>query len=114
MEALSKDVDIFTKYQTDRIVRLLILSVHPQYGRQGIATKLIRLSQDLAQSHGAGALEIEALNKFAARAASACGLETISTVDYASLEMDGKKPLASYPALLAEHPDGQLMACRIP
>ena len=114
LSSLSQGIDLFSLYNTDRVLGLFIVSVGDQYGRLGLATKMFEWSIEMAEAAGAGALESGAVSEFAAKALAKCGFKTIKTVPYESFEMkDGVRPMASMLEELGEHQVGRLMARRV-
>ncbi|EFX79773.1 hypothetical protein DAPPUDRAFT_319214 [Daphnia pulex] len=113
IDDLERGIDLFTTYNTKTIFELWIMSVDKTYGQLGIATALASLSLDLAKANNAGAVKCLAVSQYSAKAAAKNGLETIRTIDYATYEFNGDKPLANLTDLLAEHPVARLMARRI-
>jgi len=110
LSSLSQGIDIFSLYNTDRVLGIFIVSVGNEYGRLGLATKMFQLSIEMAEAAGAGALESGAVSEFAAKALAKCGFKTIKTVSYESFEMkDGVRPMASMLEELGEHQVGRLM-----
>lgn len=107
---LEKDIDLFTKYNTNKILKLAIMAVDKQYSGLGLGSLLVKMSIDLAKNYGAGAVAVTAVSEAAARVAAKNGLVTLRTIDYATYEVDGVKPLANKTNLLAEHRVAQFMA----
>ena len=101
---------MFSTYNTNRILHIGNLSVHPVYTRLGLGKKLIQLSCQVAEANGAGAIEVEALNQYTFQAAVACGFQTHATLDFLSFELDGVKLFENDPVFLNEHPKARLMA----
>ncbi len=112
--ALKQDVDLYDLYQTDVLIHFCMVSVDEQYGRRGLATKLIELAISLASQCGAGAIKAEALSNYAAKGFAKLGFITHKTIDYASFEYKGVKPLLENEKLLAEHRAATLIARRLP
>jgi hypothetical protein len=110
---LEHGIDLFTTYNTKKVFALGILSVDQKYGRLGLATKLVNLSLELAKANGAGAVKCSVVSQHAAKAAIKNGLETIRTIDYATYEFNGNKPLAKFTDLLAEHSLARFMTCHV-
>jgi hypothetical protein len=113
LDDLERGIDLFATYNTETIFELWILSVDKTYGQLGLATELTRLSLDLAKANNAGAVKCLAVSQYSAKAAAKNGLETIRTIDYATYEFNGDKPLANLTDLQEEHPVARLMARRI-
>jgi len=114
LQTLTKDHNLFTLYETDKVLDIIIVTVSSDFGRKGLATKLMELSIQLAIQSGAGAIQVEAVSEYTARAASKLGFEILKSIDYATFEYDGIKPLAGKEKMLSEHPAARLMARRLP
>lgn len=113
-EELNREVDLFSRYETDRIFHLCMVAVSDQYGRRGLATKLNELAVRLAVQCGAGAIKAEAVSEYPARSAIKQGFDLIKSIDYATFVYDGLTPLASVQELVQQHPTVRLMARRLP
>ncbi len=113
-EELNREVDLFARYETDRIFHLCMVAVSDQYGRRGLATKLNELAVKLAVQCGAGAIKAEAVSEYPARSAIKQGFDLIKSIDYATFVYDGLRPLASVQELVQQHPTVRLMARRLP
>ena len=113
MKTLKEGVDLHTEYQTDSILWLRILTVHPAFNRRGIGRKLMELSIEMAKDHGAGAIETNAFSEFTFKAASRLGFETLSELDFATFELNGVRPYENDPLFINEHPKARFMARRI-
>lgn len=74
----------------------------------------MELSVQLAIQNGAGAIQVEAVSEYTARAASKLGFETLKSIDYATFEYDGIHPLAGKEKMLSEHPAARFMARPLP
>lgn len=112
--ALEADIDLFTKYNTEKILSLAMMAVDKSYGQLGLASTLVELSLEVARANGAGAVKVCAVSEYAAKVAAKHGLETLRAIDYATFEFNGDKPLAYLTDLLSEHPVARLMVRRIP
>ena len=113
IDALEQGIDLFEKYNTEKVFYLAMMAVDKTFGGLGLASKLVEFSLELAKANGTGAVKVCAMSDFAAKAAAKQGLETIRTIDYATFELNGDKPLAYLPDLLSEHPVARFMARRI-
>lgn len=113
-QALSDPHDLFQLYKTDKVLDTRFVAVTPDFGRKGLATKLMELSIQLAIQKEAGAIQVEAVSEYIARAAAKLGYTTLTSVDYATFEYDGIKPLAGNVEMLADHPTARFMARRLP
>ena len=111
---LSEGVDLFSEFKTDNIFYLYILSVREDFGRLGLAKKLIQLTIELASTTNAGAIQVEATSEYSAKPMAQLGFRTFKEIDYAKFEYRGKRPLENIPELVHLHPTARLMARRIP
>lgn len=107
-------VNLFPLYQTDYVFHMCIVAVSEQYARRGLATKLNEVSVQLAIQSGAGVMKAEAISEYAIRGLAKFGFAPIKTIDYATYQYKGVKPLAGNQELLAEHPVARLMVRRLP
>lgn len=111
---LKRDVpNLFDLYQTDNILHFAAIAVHEDYSSRGLATRLNKLSLQMAIQQGAGAAKVEAVNEYAVRSLRKLGFEVLKSIDYATLELDGSTPLACEKELLAQHPAARLMVRRL-
>lgn len=108
--SLNDGVDVYSMYNTEKVLILVMMSVAPKYGRSGLAKKMVDVSLDLGKVAGAGAAKVEAVNTYAARALAKAGFETLKTLDFATFVFKGDTPLARETSMLSEHPKGFLMA----
>jgi len=111
--ALNEGIDLHSIYKTNRILLLGILSVHPAYTRLGLGKTLTKLSCQLGEAHGVGAIKVNALNQYTFQAAVACGFQTHATLDFSYFELDGVRLFENDPVFLNEHPKARLMALPI-
>lgn len=74
---------------------------------------MTKISCQLAEAHGAGAIKVNALNQYTFQAAVACGFHTHATLDFSSFELDGVKIFENDPVFLNEHLKARLMALPI-
>lgn len=114
MKTLKEGVDLHTEYQTDSILWLRILTVHPAYSRHGLGKRLIQEAMQMGRDRGAGAILLSAVSQYMFKAATDCGFQTHSTLDYSTFEFDGKKPFENDTVLLTEHTKARFMARSIP
>ncbi len=113
MEVLEEGLDLFSTYQTERILCLYLLCVHPAYGRRGLGRKLIQLSIEMAKDRGTGVIQTTAFNEYTFKAASSLGFDTLADLDFATFELDGMRPYENELTLLTEHPKVRYMAHKI-
>lgn len=114
LTSLAKDIDLFTIYKTNKVFHLEMMAVDEQYSGLGLGSMLVKLSLELAEKHGAGAVGVCAVSEAAAKVAARNGLETLRTIDYSTFELNGEKPLANETQLLAEHRVAKFMARSLP
>lgn len=89
------------------------MAVDKSHCKLGLATTLVGLSLELGKANGAGAVKVCAMSQYAATVAAKHGLEKLRTIDYATYEFNGEKPLAHLADLLAEHPVASFLARRL-
>lgn len=97
LEVINRNLDVFTVYETETIMELNKLAVDGQYGRQGLATKLVELSLCIAKSQGVGAVWTKALSAYTAKVALKFGFVILKSVNYDDFKYDGEFPLANIP-----------------
>ena len=107
---LEEDIDVFTRYNTDKVLSLGLVAVDQQYGRLGLASILIKITMELARMNGAGAIKATVVSEYAARAFTKLGFETLRTIEYVDFEYNGEKSLANKMNLLNEHTRARFMA----
>ena len=109
--ALNEGINLFDQYKTDKILHLAMVAVSSDYGRLGLASELYKLSIEIGQNIGAGAIVTEAVSVYAAKAAASFGLQTLREVVYEEFQLeDGSKPYAPVIKELGDHRTGKLMA----
>ena len=111
---LGDGFNLYEMYETDKVLHLFAVAVHPSQARRGLASRLYRLSIELALTAGAGAIAVEAFSQYAIRATTKLGFEVHKVMSFDSFEYHGKRPLAECTELLAEHPEARFMARRLP
>lgn len=114
LEALPEGFDLFTLYETDKVIEIFMVVVAQPFTKRGLATKLMQCAIELATHCGAGAMQMEAVSDYSARAALKFGFTSLKSIDYAAFEYNGIKPLADNKELLAEHPTAHFMVRRLP
>lgn len=112
--SLHEGYDIYSMNNVDRVLRFSITSVSKPYQRFGLATKLFELSIDLAKVHGAGAIKVEAMSEYATRALIKLGFTVVKSIDYATYEYNGTRPLLALADQLDGHCTARLMTLRLP
>lgn len=113
---LYRGVDLFGRYQTDRILDLGSGVVRPEYRRSGLLLRMQKVATDLAHRDGAGAVKAYALRESGAKFITGqLGLELIKTVDYATFEYPpGVRSLANMLDQLGGSRAARLAAGRLP
>lgn len=110
LTSLNEGVDVYSKYGTQKILILVMMTVEPKHGRLGLAKEMVEVSLELGKAAGAGAAKVEAVNTYAAKALAKAGFEYLRTLDFATFSFKDDTPLARESTMLAEHPKGFLMA----
>ena len=115
LKSLEEDIDVFTRYNVDKVLDVYMVVVDQQYGRLGLSTILIEIAMELARMNGAGAIKATAVSEYAARTFNKLGFDTVRTIEYVDFEYNGEKPLAKMrTSLLSEHSRGRFVARRLP
>ncbi len=109
LENIHRQVDVFSLYNTEKKMEFSIVAVNKNFGRQGLASKLMELSLEIARENGVGVVWTEALSEYTAKLASKFGFDTLKSINYDDFWFEGKKPLANIPG----HRNGRLMARKI-
>ena len=111
LKSLNEGINLFDQYNVDTILHLAMVAVSSDYGRLGLASELYKLSIEIGQNVGAGAIVTEAVSVYAAKAAASFGLQTLREVVYEEFQLeDGSKPYAPVIKELGDHCTGKLMA----
>lgn len=103
MKTLKEGVDLHAAYQTESILWLRILAVHPDCSGRGLGKRLIKEAIQLGRDHGAGTIQLCSNSHYTFKAATDCGFDTHAVLHYATFEFDGVKPFENSPLLLTEH-----------
>lgn len=104
-----RDVDMFAIYETKKKMECSILAVDARYTRQGIASKLMEYSLEIAKANQVGVIWTEALSEYTAKVASKFGFDTLKTINYSEFVFEGSTPLDKIPG----HRRGHLMARKV-
>ncbi|XP_022918369.2 arylalkylamine N-acetyltransferase 1-like [Onthophagus taurus] len=92
MEKGDTECKIFEKYPNiDQYLQHDIVSVDPNIRGQGIATKLLDMSRDVAIKRGIKLLRVDCTSLFSAKAAERLGFERIYTLKYSDYKINGKQ-----------------------
>ena len=113
LEELYRGVDLFEILDVDKIFHLAIVAVSSDYARQGLASKLFKMSLNVAAELGIGAAKTEAGSAYVAKVATKYGFVSYKNLDFASIEYNGDKPLADAKGM-GEHATAHLMARHLP
>ncbi len=112
---LNRDVDLFNRFQTEKILKLGTGSIRADLGKLGLITIMCKLAIDKAYHDGAGAAKTEAFSNSGIRWNLKYGFEIMRTVDYAHFEYPpGVKPLGHLTEMLKDHQCAHLVAQRLP
>lgn len=95
MQDLCKPVDLFSMYQVDRILNILMISVAEQHARQGLAARIIGWSIDTGRRLGIPLAATEAVNHYAGRCFLKLGFSLVNEIDYDTYVYEGCTPLAN-------------------
>ena len=106
LDQLAQGVDCYEMFWVDKIFYLVLVSVSNEYGRRGLAAKLVELSIDMAKQKGLHVSTASAVNEFAAKALGAAGFKSIKQLAYSDFEFNGSRPLVNS----GVHQIGRLMA----
>ncbi len=106
LNQLAQGVDCHEMFGVDKIFYLVLVSVNNEYGRRGIAAKLVELSIEMAKQKGLHVSTASAVNEFAAKALGAAGFKSIKQLAYSDFEFNGSRPLVNS----GVHQIGRLMA----
>lgn len=109
LKVIHNHVDMFSIYETQKKMECSILAVDSRYTRQGLASKLMEYSLDIAKASGAGVIWTEALSEYTAKIASKFGFDTLKFIGYSEFVFEGDTPLANIPG----HQTGRLMARKV-
>lgn len=104
---LGEGIDLFEQYETDKLFHFVLMAVHPRYGNQGLAQKLLQISLELAKNTGAGLVTMEAVNKYALKAGVKNGFYVINSIDFADFEE--RIPPGNFAELQVENPKAYLL-----
>lgn len=107
LETLSKDLDLFGRYNTEKLFHFVLMAVDPRYGNQGLAKKLLQISVDVARKNGAGLVTMEAVNKYALKAGVKNGFEVINSIEFAAFKE--RIPSGTFQELINENPKAYIL-----
>jgi ribosomal protein S18 acetylase RimI-like enzyme len=74
--------DILTKFHLDKCLQIFMISVHPDYCNQSIATKLFEASFTMAKLRSFDLISVDCTSKFTSNIAEKLSMDLISTVTY--------------------------------
>ncbi|CAH2006044.1 unnamed protein product [Acanthoscelides obtectus] len=89
---VNKQVDLFSKYNVDKIFDLRILSVDAQFRGRGVAKELFSRSEIIAEEYGFQLMKVDATSLFTQKVCESFGLEVEKAERYGDFkDKDGKK-----------------------
>jgi ribosomal protein S18 acetylase RimI-like enzyme len=74
--------DILTKFHLDECLQIFMISVHPDYRNQSIATKLFEAAFTMAKLRSFDLISVDCTSKFTSNIAEKLSMDLISTVTY--------------------------------
>ena len=89
-EFANNSVDVYEKYDVDKILEFKALSVHPNYRRFGIATKLVQKSIELARSRGFEVVKVKATGKYSQKLFNNLDFDLLFEKSYRDYNDDGE------------------------
>lgn len=78
----NKELDLFTKYDTDKIFELRILSVGSNFRGRGLAKELCVRSELIAEECGAKIIKVDATSLFTQKICESAGFKSIKDIRY--------------------------------
>ena len=90
-----------------------MMAVKEPHVHQGLGIKVLELAIARARESGAGAIKVEGINHVVTRNFTKFGFNAHKTIDYATFEFRGGKPLADNGELLSQHPVARLMVLKL-
>ncbi|XP_017778189.1 PREDICTED: uncharacterized protein LOC108563894 [Nicrophorus vespilloides] len=82
----NQELDLFAKYNLEKIFELRILSVNSKYRGKGIAKELFLRSEILAEESGFKLMKVDATSRFSQRVAESLGMSTAKAVKYSEFK----------------------------
>lgn len=83
------------KFANNKMFNIFMLAVDPHYGQRGLASKLVRLSIQLAASLGIKTVVSQAVNYYAIKTLKKCGFRSLKQLPYGRFVYHGDTPLAN-------------------
>ncbi|CAL4123165.1 unnamed protein product [Meganyctiphanes norvegica] len=90
--------DVMTRDNVDRLFEYALLTVDPNFGGKGIAKKLVKMSEEVAIKEGVKVGLTVTTNIISQNIFTKLGYKVYHTMDYATLEIGGKRVLDPVPA----------------
>ncbi|KAB7501907.1 hypothetical protein Anas_00023 [Armadillidium nasatum] len=90
---IESTVNIFEDEKLEKVLELAAITVNPKFSGQRIVYRLIEETEKRARQMGCQLITTQAANIISQHVFVKAGYETISEVDYETLELDGKRPL---------------------
>ncbi|KAJ8919253.1 hypothetical protein NQ315_003836 [Exocentrus adspersus] len=92
LNSVNKEIDLFGKYNVDKIFELRILSVDSNYRGKGVAKELFSRSEIIAEEHGFKLMKVDATSLFTQKISESFGFHVEKSVKYGDYkDADGKK-----------------------
>ncbi|KAJ8968896.1 hypothetical protein NQ317_008833 [Molorchus minor] len=112
LNTVNHELDLFGKYNVDKIFDLRILSVDSRYRGKGIAKELFARSELIAEEHGFRLMKVDATSLFTQKISESFGLTVEKSVKYGEYtDENGKKiydtqpPHDYYKVMVKQLPD---------
>lgn len=113
-DELNRGLDLFSYFGTDRIIHLSSGLVRPDHRGSGLLFQMIKVATDLAYYEGgAGAAKGDSFSRYAIQSGLNAGFEVIRSIDFATLEVKGTRPMANFTGM-GEFRTACLIASRLP
>ncbi|KAK9875612.1 hypothetical protein WA026_009410 [Henosepilachna vigintioctopunctata] len=92
------DVELFKKYNVDKIFELRILSVDNDFRGKGLAQKLMEMSEQLAQEQGFTLLKVDATSFFTQKICTKLGYKTMKSIVYKDIKNENGELIYDVPS----------------
>ncbi|XP_066979596.1 uncharacterized protein [Macrobrachium rosenbergii] len=86
-------VDVFNGSQFKKNLELLLLCVHPNYGKRGIGAELIKMSENKGRAMGCDIATIQAVNIITDHIVRKLGYQEVSKMDLSERRKENGEPL---------------------
>jgi len=95
LHRLCENFDLYELYGVDRVFHLVMVAVSEQYGRRGIAGRLLDLSVRVARRDGVRVVIMKAASVFAAKLAARASFQMLHEILYNEFDYNATKPFAN-------------------